>query len=1302
MTRRVTRRLPWLLVGFLAWAWGADGVRDAGNVDGVLHWSRPELRAGETWTVSVALASAEGYGGLAAVRDALVAIKPSERVDGAAAPLAVIANAATDFALDAHGRFYWESGQRQMLKSVHGGQLSRFLAGVSYVVDGQRRDAFDALGSSPKPAFAVAEPLHAISPNELRGGLLTTDKRVRLTVQACLPEQGAGVLVQYTLSVADAAVQDLRFSVYANLEAAHTHENDYAQLDGTLGGLVCYDPTTGACVGLLGLTPANRGYAGTWPSEAPFRNGTGVDRAGWPTFAVPEGAALQAISRVPMPSPIAPVPETPTEPATETRSAIAAQGLLEQDWLAQVGGAVDVQAVLDEIEWAEQLGARIQALGGVTPELPALRQIRARVAQETPDPEAVERAVPDGLLMRWSFEQGTAEAIPGVGSAATEIAVDGRWRRGAGTMGRAALLGGSTVLAVGPGKGQFAAQPYTLSAWLRSVSQEADVLGNGTGAGSVLLMSYKGVARAHHWTSGGLTMLDGTARIDDGRWHHLAQVGDGTSLKLYVDGKLEAEKPLRGSLCASDAPLYVGWRGGDRLNSRCAGALDEVSIQGRALSPEEVTAEFALGQQGEQPQNEDLRATYLDVRRLKRQLLLHHPALDFDEVVFLDQPYPEGREWPHQARHRNGMMAVPGGRILTLKGLRPDGEVRKLAPVDRPAAFWRFDLSFDAQRLLFCMKPWNEKSFHLYEQDLASGTTRQLTSGDYDDTDPIYLPDGHLMFTTSRCNTYVRCMPYTYSYVLARSDGDGQNIYLVSRNNEPDWLPSLLADGRVIYSRWEYHDKALWRIQSLWTVNPDGTNVAAFWGNQSVWPDHLAEPRSIPGSDRVMFTGLAHHDWFAGSIGILDPKQGSNFPHGLTKVTAEVAWPECGTPPVDPIECDDYHPSPAYAAYKTPYPLSEDLFLVSARRGGQGGTYVLLLMDIHGNRELIYEGAFNIWHAMPLRPRTVPPVIADRVEWPDLAKPDAPRQPGILYSNDVYRGVPELQRGEVKYVRVIQMDARTYSLWNRDSGFSGPRTSLVQTDGVRRILGTAPVGEDGSVCFEIPTGVALHFQVLDSEYRALQTMRSFTGAMPGETRGCLGCHEQHSKTPVSGRTMAEKRVPDKLTPPPWGTESLSYERMIQPLLDKNCGSCHQGDGKAKKTLDLTLRPGVGPFKEPYVTLVGVDGHQHQQIRQGPGARAACPLPVENFSLSDPASYVTFRPKTYLALRSPLREIAASGKHHEVKMTGDDLRLLTAWLDANCPYRNDEDVRALPDPTFAGIETLPIRPRTKTAPHIPRP
>jgi hypothetical protein len=158
--------------------------------------------------------------------------------------------------------------------------------------------------------------------------------------------------------------------------------------------------------------------------------------------------------------------------------------------------------------------------------------------------------------------------------------------------------------------------------------------------------------------------------------------------------------------------------------------------------------------------------------------------------------------------------------------------------------------------------------------------------------------------------------------------------------------------------------------------------------------------------------------------------------------------------------------------------------------------------------------------------------------------------------------------------------------------------------------------------------------------------------------------------------------------------------MVQPVLDKHCGKCHQGDGEGRKKLDLTLRPGRGVFPEPYLTLVGPVGFGLNKKPHTPGIAGA--LMCENYDHSDPASYVTLPPMQHLSYTSRLIEIAMSGKHNDVRMTGDDLRVLIAWVDANCPYRGEEEIRALPDPSFAGVEQLPIRPRVKTAPVIPRP
>ncbi|MEN6426697.1 MAG: LamG-like jellyroll fold domain-containing protein, partial [Phycisphaerales bacterium] len=408
---------------------------------------------------------------------------------------------------------------------------------------------------------------------------------------------------------------------------------------------------------------------------------------------------------------------------------------------------------------------------------------------------------------------------------------------------------------------------------------------------------------------------------------------------------------------------------------------------------------------------------YFAVRGVKRRIMFGNPAVDFDRVLFVDIPFPQGSEWPHETRHRLGYMAVPGGRLLVLDGLSPAGHLTKLMPVEPlHGTFWRPDLSFDAQRVLFCFHPANEKTFHLYEINIDGSGLRQITGGIYDDVDPVYLQDDeHIVFASTRGHNYVRCMPPTNSFTLTRCDLDGRNMYLISRNNEPDYLPSLMQDGRVIYTRWEYTDKPLWRIQSLWTMHPDGAQEATFWGNQTVWPDLLKDARQIPGSNRVMFTGSAHHNWFSGSIGIVDTRKGLNFPHGLTKVTAELEWPESGNGPVDPVESQRYHTSGRYLAYQNPYPLSESDFLVSADREGK---FVLYLMDTDGNKELIYEGTHNILHAMPVKARPRPPVIPSTVQWPTMAERHNPAD-GVIYSYNVYQNAPAQLMGKAKYLRIL-------------------------------------------------------------------------------------------------------------------------------------------------------------------------------------------------------------------------------------------------------------------------------------------
>jgi len=740
----------------------------------------------------------------------------------------------------------------------------------------------------------------------------------------------------------------------------------------------------------------------------------------------------------------------------------------------------------------------------------------------------------------------------------------------------------------------------------------------------------------------------------------------------------------------------------------------------------------------------DPKTLYLKVRRIKRLIAFANPLLNFNEILLIDNPYPNGpegdttNEWQHEARHRNGFMAVPGGRLIVV-GL--DGEVKRDLFAGKTGSFWRPDVHFSGEKIVVSFQPEKEKSFHLYELDKNGKNVKQLTYGDYSDLDPIYSPDGKILFCTERGNTYIRCMPMTHGYQLARCDADGKNIYLVSRNGEADYLPTLLSDGRVLYTRWEYTEKALWRVQSLWTMNPDGTNVQIFWGNQSVWPDMLIEARAIPNSRRVMFVGAGHHGWFDGSLGIIDPDKGLDHPNGLTKVTPEIPWPEVGDGPGCEYETDKYperarkyHNNSGFLAYKTPYPLSEEDFLCSARQEEIGGTrensqgqpcFNLYLMDVYGNRELIYKGKYNAYHAMPLCKRKAPPQLPDRVQWPKIGTNEKPAN-GILYSNDVFANAPKELRGKGKYIRVVQMDPKTYTTWYKTAMNDGPAVSIFQADGVKRVLGTVPIEKDGSVAMELPPGQALFFQMLDEKGQAIHVMRSFTGVMPGEVRGCFGCHESKLETrgnlPLPNQSIAMKKGARRPEEPSWGyNASVSYARFVQPVLDKNCGKCHQKEGTdAFKKLNMVSRPAAfqwlrnpntrpgesSPFTEPYLTLVGgweYWGKELEKDERGVPKNLAGVFIVEGYSVYSPVNMKTLPPYSAFSPTSTLIRNASSGKHGKgVKVSPEELERLVAWVDLNGPYLGDEEIRQMYDPYSWTVETIPsVRPRVATAPRINR-
>ncbi len=661
----------------------------------------------------------------------------------------------------------------------------------------------------------------------------------------------------------------------------------------------------------------------------------------------------------------------------------------------------------------------------------------------------------------------------------------------------------------------------------------------------------------------------------------------------------------------------------------------------------EKLAQTSVDQQ-EEPRSLEL---YLTTRRLKRDILLKHPLLDFKEILFAKGLYPRSL---HEQSHRLSKTAVPGGGLFVLSGLSPAGKLRELTSDLPHGSYWRPDLSFDGRRLLFCYKSEAKASFQLHQMNIDGSNLRKLTDSPFDDLDPIYLPSGRILFTSTRGQTYVRCNPESRSFVLCTAEADGSQVRIISHNSEPDWTPAIMDDGRVLFTRWEYTDRALWRLQKLWTVRPDGTNVDLYWGNHSEKPDALVEARQIPGSRRVVFSGVGHHHFFQGSLGILDPSKGLDYPHGLTHLTAEVSWPE--------VEKDR-----DTGAYKSPYPLSDHLFLVSyghnstSYRPG-GADFGIYILDDNGNKELVFrDPAFNSWYAMPVRARVRPPVLTNvKTVAKELLTQQEPAT-GTFVNPDVYEGLKGVTRGQVKHMRVIELDYKTYS-GHREYLFQNPPISSHFVESVKRIRGTVPVEKDGSVSVKVPAGRALYFQLLDENYRALQTMRSFVGLQKGEVRGCTGCHSRgHKAAPITRTSPLAMNKPAKsLTPPPWGEQTVGYTRFVQPVLERHCVSCHHPGKEAKSKLDLTYRK-TRFFAEPYLTLID---------RQFAGVYPSEPAYWKTRARD---VYDGAEPGEHLSPRSLLVNYASSGKHYGVKVDAAGLRRLVAWVDMNGPFLGREEV-----------------------------
>jgi hypothetical protein len=448
-----------------------------------------------------------------------------------------------------------------------------------------------------------------------------------------------------------------------------------------------------------------------------------------------------------------------------------------------------------------------------------------------------------------------------------------------------------------------------------------------------------------------------------------------------------------------------------------------------------------------------------------------------------------------------------GGAVCTLVDPGPEGVVRDP------------EVSFDGTRVLFSMRKNIRDDYHVYEVNADGTDLRQLTkAAGVFDIDPLYLPGGDIVFTSSREPKYCACNRHIMGN-LFRMDGDGANIHQIGKSTLFEGHATLLNDGRLLYDRWEYVDRNFGDAQALWTVNPDGTQHEIYWGANLSSPGGVIDARAVPGSPLVIAVWGACHDRPWGALALLDRRRGMN-----TRASVVRTWPEDAVKLLREDGVGHWDSTAGMKIkYEDPYPLDAEHFLVARMIEAGRERTGLYLVDIQGNETLLHQEELGCFDPVVLASRPPPPAIPLRRDYAG--------DPGTFYVQDVYVGtqMAGVERGTVKWLRVVESpEKRGWSPENwGGQGAQAPAMNWHNFEN-KRVLGTVPVEADGSAYFEVPSDRFVFFQLLDADGMMVQSMRSGTQIQSGERQSCIGCHEIQTKSRRSGpRGQVRRPPPDR-------------------------------------------------------------------------------------------------------------------------------------------------------------------------------
>lgn len=491
--------------------------------------------------------------------------------------------------------------------------------------------------------------------------------------------------------------------------------------------------------------------------------------------------------------------------------------------------------------------------------------------------------------------------------------------------------------------------------------------------------------------------------------------------------------------------------------------------------------------------------------------------------------------------------------LYRLSPIAPDGDVTPItnysgASVSDPC------VSFDAERILFSMREPGGQYRNIWEINVDGTGIRQVTHADGHDFDPIYLPDGRILFTSSRGDEMDE---YNHSPAehLHVCNADGSGIERISFNQSDDFDPALLPNGRIMYTRWDHF--GTFNRFPLFATNPDGTGTFHHFG-----PHNRNFFHAYPtGDGRLIAIESTMINEDAGPIAVLKTEAGPADPVASGNSTHwDVLTASVNT---------DGAPW-AYGAFKYPHPLGSNRFVASytlpaatdaetdyglytftLRQDGAGTDADPATLSIVDLTFLYNDPATNEYDAQRIAPRSIPPVI------PSQVVPGATS--GIFLAQDIFNRTGA-QDGQEIPVRGVDPIDRIAVIAARPTRPGEPNDFSANDFEKRALIGFAPVYADGSFKIEVPADTPISFATLDSNDRGFVVKRTHLYVRPGEQfTSCVGCHEGRSSgaPPVTNPNPIAATVPAtdlNLDPADWTV--INYETDIAPIVAAKCASCH--------------------------------------------------------------------------------------------------------------------------------------------------